>query len=365
MKHDARILITGAGGFIGGSLIESFFLNGFVNLRAGIRRWMSAPRIARFPVDVVQCDVLNPRQVELAVKDVDIIIHCAFGNRDVTTAGTEHLLKCALESGTKRVIHFSTTDVYGDAAGLVDEGSLLRKNGNAYSSSKVESEWICQEYVRRGLDIVVLRPTVVYGPFSRLWITKFAERLTSGNWGLFGEFGDGTCNFVYIQDLVQAVFRAVQSDTAPGDAFNIGGSESISWNDYFRIFNRLLGNAPLTELRQSRAAMRSTVLDPARSVARFLLRNSGDALKKIYQSSQVARRVMKRMEYLLKTSPSRGELEQFRRKVHYDISKARSVLGYEPRFGIERGLSLSVRWLRHETGFRPTINDTQFQRGSE
>jgi nucleoside-diphosphate-sugar epimerase len=263
--------------------------------------------------------------------------------------GTENILDCSLNNGVKRVVHFSTIDVYGNAEGEIDESCPCKTVGSAYGDSKIMAEEICRTYIQRGLPLVVLRPTIVYGPYCKLWISKFAERLHSGNWGTFNQLGDGTCNLVYVQDVIQAVYRALTSEKAPGEVFNIGGPDNISWNEYFRLLNTMLGFPQLREIRKFKVAFKLAITGPVRSAAKLFLKHSKHAVKKIYQSSDFARTLMKQTERFLTTSPSSNELGQFGRKVQYDIAKARSLLGYEPKIGIEKGLALSVSWLAHET----------------
>ena len=74
------ILITGAGGFVGGTLVEALHFGGEYRIYAGIARWSSAPRIARLPVKLIQCDVLKPEEVAQACAGVDYVIHCAVGD---------------------------------------------------------------------------------------------------------------------------------------------------------------------------------------------------------------------------------------------------------------------------------------------
>src|SRR3990172_4537453 len=135
-----KILVTGAGGFIGGWVVESLYLSGFRNVRAGIRRWSSGARIGRFPVEMILCDVTDKNEVKRAMEGVDAVIHCAAGSRDVIVNGTGNILLTSLRNGVKRFIHLSTIDVYGEAEGEVDETFPFQYTGNVYGDSKIEAE---------------------------------------------------------------------------------------------------------------------------------------------------------------------------------------------------------------------------------
>ena len=355
MSPETRILVTGAGGFIGGWLVEALSLNGFTHVRGGVRRWSTAARIARFPVEIVLSDLVNVDQVRGAMKDIDVVIHCAYGSRESTVKGTENLLEASRQQNVKRFVHLSTIDVYGGIEGEVTEQAPLRLTGSAYGDSKIEAENLCSAYAKNGLTVVILRPTIVYGPFCKLWISKFAERLASGKWGIFRGVGEGTCNLVYVQDLIQAILLAIDNDKAVGEAFNINGSDMLTWNEYFRRLNSFLQLPPLREIEPGSAHIRSGVMTPVKSIARYLVSNFGSTITAVYRKSETARRLMKKTEENMKASPGPQELKMYGLKVHYGISKAQSILGYKPRHDVASGLDMSTQWLNHESMFSQTL----------
>src|SRR5258708_34191996 len=114
-----RVLVTGAGGFVGGWVCEAMHLSGWTNVRAGIGRWTSAVRIARFPLEIVPCNVLKPAELDQALVGVDSIVHCARGaDPAVTVEATRLLLDRPRAAGVRRVVYLSPIPVYGDAEGL-------------------------------------------------------------------------------------------------------------------------------------------------------------------------------------------------------------------------------------------------------
>ena len=109
MASRKTVLVTGAAGFIGGRVVETLCLSGSANVRAGIRRWSSAARIARFPVEIVLCDIMDEEQVAQAMAGATSVIHCAkASNRDVIIQGTNNLLDAALRLDVERFVHLST-----------------------------------------------------------------------------------------------------------------------------------------------------------------------------------------------------------------------------------------------------------------
>lgn len=349
MQSNSRILVTGAGGYVGGWIVEWLFLQGFQNVRAGIRKWSSAARIGRFPVDIVICDVLNQAQVTQAMNGVDVVIHCAYGSKEATIQGTRNVAEASWKQKVERFVHLSTVSVYGGAEGTVNEDQTFQFTGSEYGDTKIEAEQICWEFHKKGLPLVVLRPSAIYGPYDKLWISKFAERLQSRQWGIFEKMGDGQCNLVYIGDLLNAVFLAADSEGAIGEAFNINGSDNITWNDYFNTFNGALNLPALRPIGQSSAKVFAAMFAPVKKSARYLLGHFGRPITQLYQRYDLVQQLMKRAERRMKSTPGREELDMFGRNVHYSISKAGSVLGFEPQFDVQKGLAMSIQWLRHES----------------
>ena len=166
MRSDHRVLITGAGGFIGGRVTEVLHGSGCAQVRAGVRTWAGAARIGRLPVEIVRCDLADPRQVDTACDGVTAVVHCARASGPGSEAQLRDLLEAAHRRGVTRVVHLSTAEVYGAVAGDVDEEHPVGPGQSDYARSKIAAERVCAEYIARGLPLVVIRTTIVYGPFS-------------------------------------------------------------------------------------------------------------------------------------------------------------------------------------------------------
>ena len=80
--------------------------------------------------------------------------------------------------------------------------AIVTATGGEYGDSKIDAEKLCFEYLAKGVPITILRPSIIYGPFSNTWVVRTAQRLQSGNWGVFDKYGNGICNLIYVDDLV-------------------------------------------------------------------------------------------------------------------------------------------------------------------
>jgi nucleoside-diphosphate-sugar epimerase len=347
MTDRRRILVTGAGGFIGGRIVEILHTLDVGDVRAGLRRWSSGARIGRFPIEMVKCDIRNPADVEQALKGITHVVHCAVGDRDTTVNGTRALLEGALKMGVKRVVHLSTVDVYGTREGAVDETAPLQVTDNAYGAMKIEAEQVCQELAGRGLPVTILRPTLVHGPFSAIWTIAFAQRVQSRPWLVSEADAQGTCNIVYVDDLVGAVIAALDADTAPGEAFNINGPERPTWNEYFHALNDSMGLPHLELQSKARTRLHALAVQPVRKSAKLVLKRFESQVMALYKRSELAQSLMKRAEHLVRTSPAPHDFATFSRATSFNTEKAERLLGYTPRFPMAHALPLTAAWLKH------------------
>ncbi len=349
MRNNGNLLVTGSTGFIGGRIIETLFLGKEPNFKAGIHTWGTAARIGRFPIEFSICDVLDEEKIRQAMDGVNCVIHCAVGPREVIVDGTKNMLKIALEKKVERFVQISTGDVYGNVTGEINETFPFKYSGNEYSDAKIDAEKLCWEYYEKGLPISVIRPGIVYGPFGQAWTIRFAERLLSGNWGIFQDTGEGICNLIYVDDLVSGIFSALENPNAVGEAFNIVGPDMITWNEYFNRLNDSLGLPPLKQISESNNNFRSSVMDPSRSFAKLIISKFDEPVRKIYDRYSFAKLVMKKMEKSIKTTPSKSELALFSRQVTLSNQKAKKELGFTPQYDIEAGIDMSTKWLNHES----------------
>ena len=343
-----KVFVTGAGGFLGGWTVECLQLSG-IPVRAGVRRWNSAVRLARRTPEIVRCDVLSLDDLRAALDGCDAVVHCAVGDDRVTIEGTRNVLTVAHQLRLRRIVHISSIAVYGKAPGRIDESRARKSRGNPYARHKIKAEQVCEEFIDLGAPIVVLRPTIIYGPFGYTWTVSFAQRLLSGKWGTFGRRGEGKCNLVYVTDVVQAIYRALTSADAPGRVYNINGDEILTWNEYFERFNAALGQDSLAPLTTWPIALRARALAPVRACGRFALSNFGNAVTNAYTKSALAAKYLKATESSLKLTPTSEQLKLYGVDVEYLIDKARNELGYKPQVDAARGLEYCVSWLKHHS----------------
>jgi nucleoside-diphosphate-sugar epimerase len=195
--------------------------------------------------------------------------------------------------------------------------------------------------------VCILRPTIVYGPFSASWTIEPAQRLASGHWLIPAAYASGTANVVYVDDLVQAIVLALKREAAIGEAFNVNGGERITWHTYFNALNEALSLPSLNPRGRLSSRVAASAMMPVRTGARLLLKHFQRPINILYQRSRLAKAAMRHAEKLIRRTPTVSEFDLYSRDVCFVTEKAQQLLGYKPLFGLQEGVSLSAAWLKH------------------
>jgi nucleoside-diphosphate-sugar epimerase len=381
-----RVLITGAGGFIGGRLAERLARECGVEVRALVRQFAGAVRLARFPSTILRGDVTDRAAVEAAVQGCDAVFHCAYGTSGsqrhrawVNRVGTRRLLEASAAAGVRRFVHLSTLMVYGRTRdGDLTEEAPRQRLGLAYADSKLDAEATALAFARRGrLQTVVLQPTAVYGPYGGVWTERVLAAMRAGR-VILVEGGSGFANHLYVDDLASAMLLAAVEPAAAGEALLVSSAEPATWREFYRRFERLLGSSRTVEMtaaearatwrRSRRARPRALPLLLAALARDRLLRQrlfetrevralrelAGDLLPEAWQQRIRARLAGGRGPAApppagqdLPIQPmSPPEIEFARTRTRVRIDKARRLLGYEPAFDLDRGMELTGHWAR-------------------
>ena len=343
--------------------MEAMRLSGFATPVGTVRRWTRAARPGRLGAEVVLCDICDEESVNAAVQGVDAIVHCAYtDDRESIVGGTRNLLNAAKANGVKRFVFLSSAEVYDTTTkGAITEDSPTESEpGKLYKNCKVEAEQVCREFMGGDLGVTILRPSLIYGPFGQSWSIDVADRLQSGKWGLFDD-RDGIANLIYVDDVVRSIFLALQEPAAAGEAFNINGPEKVTWNEYFQMFNDILGLPPLSRISASKSGLRTMVMDFIGNIAYGIVDRFEDQLMEIYLKGGLASRIMKAVKAELKATPSGTELNDlYQRQFHLSQDKARDLLGFEPKFSLEEGVGYTAKWLQlHEKLKQPLPSSIQ------
>ena len=304
------ILVTGGMGFIGSHIVRALMNQNKEVLVYDLIAEEKLPlvRSLRFSgteePNLVQGDLCDLNQVKTTIREnsVDTVIHAAamsfipdvlknpYGAFKVNFEGTLNILEAARESSLERIVHISTSSVYGEIQyAPVDEKHPLNPK-EVYGGSKLVAEKAVEAYTRSyGLKTTIIRPTNVYGPgdlYDRA-VKLFIENALAGKPLSLQGGGLQRRDFTYVEDTVRGIMATLDNDLAVGEAFNISYGEDYSIKELAEIIRELI---PGTEVQ----------VTPGRDI-------------------EIQRRLL-------------------------DISKAQRILGYKPIFDLRSGVKEYIKW---------------------
>lgn len=258
-----KVLVTGADGFIGSHLVETLVRKGY-DVRAMVLYnsfdswgWLDdSPADVRGAIEVVAGDVRDGGFVRGAVKGQDAVMHLAAliaipysyvapqSYVDVNVTGTLNIVSAARDFGTAKVVHTSTSEVYGTAqfVPITEEHPLVGQS--PYAASKVGADQIALSFRRSfGVPVAVARPFNTYGPrqSARAVIPTVISQIAAGRREI--ELGalSPTRDFNFVQDTVDGMIAILESDRSPGEVFNLGSGSEISIGDLVRLIGEVMG----------------------------------------------------------------------------------------------------------------------------
>lgn len=258
-----KILITGAGGFIGSHLTEELVRTGhnvkaFVEYNSnGSWGWLDqAPADIKQNLEVIAGDIRDPFGLKTAMTGCDVVLHLAaliaipysyhFPQSYVETnvTGTLNVLQAARELNVAKVVHTSTSEVYGTALYVPINEEHPLQGQSPYSASKIGADQMAFAYYTSfGLPVATIRPFNTYGPRQSARaviptiITQIAQGVTDIRLGAIHP----TRDFNYVKDTVDGFIAVAASDEAIGQVINIGSNFEISIGDTARMIASIMG----------------------------------------------------------------------------------------------------------------------------
>lgn len=299
-----RVLVTGAGGFIGSHLVERLAQDGaqvraFVryNSRADIGLLGLLPAALRSRVEVIAGDLRDQAAVEAATRGVSHIFHLGalisipysylhpVEVIETNVLGTVSVLQAARAQGVERVVHTSSSEVYGTARQVPIDESHPLQGQSPYSASKIGADKIAESYFcAYGLPVVTLRPFNTYGPrqSARAVIPTLIVQTLTRDVVKVGNL-EARRDLTYISDTVEGFLRIALKEGIEGQTFNLGRGEEVSIAELAALIFELCGKQPRLEVEPER-------LRPERSEVQRLLSDNRSARTHLGWSPKVSLR---------------------------------------------------------------------------
>ncbi|MEJ0084607.1 MAG: NAD(P)-dependent oxidoreductase [Pseudomonadota bacterium] len=239
------IAIVGAGGFVGTSLIESLVLSGNTDFRAVIRSYRNMAGFCRFgdAVDVRIADATREAALVKAFTGAAVVVNVTTGPPAGIVASTEAIYNACRTAGVPRFVHLSSAVVYGDVEKPIDDDAPpLDKLWMPYARAKAESERWLRAQKHTNLEVVVLRPGIVWGvrsPHTQGFARSLARKSS-----FLVDGGKHVFNGVYIANLVAMIRAACDAKGAVAGFYNAGDAERVTWREFYDALGGALGCDP-------------------------------------------------------------------------------------------------------------------------
>jgi nucleoside-diphosphate-sugar epimerase len=319
-------LVTGATGFTGGHLAR-FLASRGDRVRVLVRSLDRARNLAAEGFDTVEGDVTDDAALARAVAGVDVVYNIAALYREAGLAAATYravnaeavaaIVDASARAGVRRVVHCSTVGVHGDIRHPPANEDAPLAPGDVYQETKLEGERLGRSAAARvGIELVVVRPTGIYGPGDRRLFKMFGQ-IARGRFVMFGS-GRNYYHLTYIDDLCEGFRLCGTVPGIGGRTYILGGGEVATLADVVATTATIAGRRPLARL-------------PVWPV--WL---AGAACEMICAPLRIAPPLYRR------------RVDFFRKSRAFDISRARAELGYAPRVSLREGISRTLEWYRAE-----------------
>lgn len=243
--------MIGAGGFVGSRLIAMEQLDTAYSMLPVLRSFRGLARLGADAEKAVVVDTGNSATLAAAIKGCDAVVNATSSDVFRIEDDTKTIVEACLAAGVKQLIHLSSTIVFGrvEDSRTDDDSPPNTHAWNLYARNKARTDvWLRTQMGGGSLQIVVLRPGLIWGPGSG-WASMVGEQLWHGN-AVLSNNGRGIANLVYVDNLVRMILTVVGKVQGGGGFYNVADLETVTWSDWFRLLAERLGY-PASDVRLS------------------------------------------------------------------------------------------------------------------
>jgi nucleoside-diphosphate-sugar epimerase len=248
-----KILVTGATGFIGIHLCNELARRGYI-VNALYRSDEKARYLKNKNIRLFRGDVTDTLSLKNAVKGCDFVFHLAAYAQvwsknprmfhEINYTGTLNVLNEAEQAGVKKIVVTSTAGVLGPSDGdMVDENTKRQVPFfTLYEKTKSDAERLILGRAAKGMNVVIVNPTRVYGPGllnASNSVTRIIKSYVKGKFRFLPGNGESIGNYVFISDVISGLILALEKGVA-GERYILGG-ENLSYKDFFKVLSELSG----------------------------------------------------------------------------------------------------------------------------
>ena len=309
-----QILVTGAGGFIGSHLCEQLVENGH-HIKALVRYnsrnswgWLESLK-CKDRIEIISGDIRDADIVRHAMRDVEMVFHLAAligipysyyspeAYVETNIKGSLNILQAAKDSGVKKIIHVSTSEIYGTAQFVPIAEEHPMNPQSPYAATKAAADLLALSFYRSfNLPVAIVRPFNTYGPrqSARAVIPTIITQILNDEKNIRLGALTPTRDLTYVEDTVDGFIRVGECAGSIGEIINLGTNSEISIGDLAKLISRYLN------------------------------------------------RDIKIKSELDRKRPEKSEVEQ----LMADNAKAKRILSWEPKYSLEKGLKKTIEWFK-------------------
>ncbi len=323
-----RVLVTGATGFTGGHLARGLLARGH-EVRALVRRPAAATtRPGLDGVEVCEGDLRDRASLERAVDGAEVVYHIAAIYRQaglsaaeyaaVNARAVESLVEVAAASGARRLVHCSTVGVHGDVEHPPANEDAPLRPGDDYQRTKLEGERLARAAAERtGLELVIARPSGIYGPGDRR-LLKLFRGVARRRFVTLGP-GEIFYHVTYIDDLVEGFRLCGETPAAAGRTYILAGAEVTRLNELVALIADVAGVRPV----------------------RWHL-----PVWPFWMAGALCEAVC--VPFRIEPPIYRRRVDFFTKSRAFDTSRASAELGFRPAVGLREGIGRTLAWYKAE-----------------
>ncbi len=325
-----KVAVTGAGGYLGRALVYRLLASGFEPF-AIVKKESDAREYEEKGVNSICCDLSNENDYAGLFDGCKALVHCAALRRDygrwedfkrTNIDITRLVMECALDEKLEKVIHISTTSVYGNDRshyGTDEEADYGERVVDHYTRSKIEADKIVSSFMEnKNFPGVILRPGYIWGPGDQTIIPFIVKRLKSRRLMLV-EDGENLLSLTFIDNVVEAIMLALKKKEATGRIFNITDGSKVTLRRFVNDIMSVLG---------------------------IELNLKAIPYPLIYSMAYLLERYYGAMRRSTPPPYTRFAARFLKYSAIFDISRAIYDLGYQPKISYKAGMTLLTPYLR-------------------
>lgn len=331
-----NIVVTGGTGFTGSALVFRLLNSGHKVKVIDNKKGLFYESLLKNGAQIKLGDIVDNNFVANQIKGSSIVFHLAAAFRElnvdnshyfkVNVCGTKNLLQASEESGVSRFIYCSTQGVHGHIANPPgDENSPINPE-DYYQQTKYEGELAVDEYLNRGLNTIIIRPTAIYGPGDPGRFFMIFKKVKSGSFPIFGT-GSTYYHPVYIDNLVDAFMLAMNPEVGRGQTYIIADEEYVTIKELVRKIGEVMN----VSLKLNHYPLLPLII-------------SGHVMETICKPFHISPPIFPR------------RVDWYRQVRAFRINKAKEELGYYPKINLDMGLKMTYEWYKENGFFKITNN---------